>query len=222
MPLQLSHIGEELIAEMLACVAERGDLANVACQLTGRTLADDVREYGLTGPLSFRADQASLRVNIDNRDYDCDGAQTVDILCAGGGQALAIEAKLGYTRMAPAEFIKRFCVPCEISRHPDGRLCGKMIAVLERSFPEAVPIPSRLVCRIDDMEWTAAVAWWLVVRRSVLKQWKKSGQPAFLSRSARVIDFDTLAELYGLGLFDQLVQRVAGSDFARRWGLLPK
>jgi hypothetical protein len=79
-------------------------------------------ECRLTEPLKFSADEASVTVHTEDCEYACDGEQTVDILCRGGEQALAIEAKLGETRMKPAEFKASFCLPREISRHSDSRL----------------------------------------------------------------------------------------------------
>jgi hypothetical protein len=216
MPLQLSHVGEDLIAEMLASLSERGELANLACAFTGRTLADDVRECKIAQPLMFCASAALPKVGASGQVYTCDGEQTVDVLCVGGKDALAIEAKLGETRMGTAEFKRRFCLPCEISRHSNSRLRGSMIAVLDRSLPFSGPY--RIIAQIDDAQWTVAIAWWLIVRQPVLDRWGK--RPDFLSSSARVLAFDTLARQYGSRQqFDQLVMRVVGSDFARGWRL---
>jgi hypothetical protein len=214
MPLPLSHVGEDLIAEMFSSLSERRELASLACAFTGRTLADDVRDCAITQPLMFCADAALPKVDASGQVYMCDGEQTVDVLYVGGKDALAIEAKLGETRMGTAEFKRRFCLPCEISRHSDSRLRGSMIAVLDRSLPFSGPY--RINAQIDDAQWTVAVAWWLVVRQSVLDRWGK--RPDFLGSSAHVLALDTLARQYGSRQqFDQMVVRVVGSDFARGW-----
>lgn len=214
MPLQLTHIGEDLIAEIFVTLAQRGDLSSVSCAFTGRTLAADVEEYALSHPLRFCANDALPQIRANNQVYTCDGEQTVDVLCLGGAHAIAVEAKLGETRMSSGEFKKRFCLPCEPSRHSNLRLRGSMVAVLDRSL--YFDGPYQLVAQIDDREWTVASAWWLVVRQSVLGRWVK--RPEFLSPSARIVAFDTLVRQYGSQQeFDQLVVRVVGTDFARRW-----
>lgn len=216
MPIQLSHIGEDLIAAMLDSLANRGVLSRVTCAISGRSLADDIREGGLAEPIAFRADDAMLVIHVGDIAYACDGKQTVDVLCTGGEHAIAVEAKLGETRMGTAEFRKRFCLHCQKSKHSDSRLSGRMVAVLERSLPfEGL---SRLVAQVDDAQWTLAEPWWLVVRQSVLDKWRKSND--FPVTSARILVFDALAKLYGSRQeFDQLVQRVVGANFAGRWGI---
>lgn len=216
MPIALSHIGEDLIAEMLSSLAQRQQLNQVVCAVSQSSLADDIKNAGLGQPLSFRAEDATLVVQADDSEYACDGEQKVDVLCAGGCNAIALEAKLGETRMASAEFRKRFCTCCVESKHSDKRLRGSMIAVLERSLP-FTGTPT-LTAKADGKQWNLAGAWWLVIRQSVFDKWQKAEDIPV--KSARILVFDRLAEVYGSRQqFDQMVQRVVGSDFARRWGL---
>lgn len=214
MPIELSHIGEDLIAEMLRSLAKRQELSRVVCAVSGRSLADDILEAGLGEVLGFRADDAFLAVHNGALAYSCDGEQKVDVLCTGGDRAIAFEAKLGETCMASSVFRKRFCVRCEKSNHSDSRLRGSMVAVLERSLP--FDGESNLVARVEDAQWTLAQPWWLVVRQSVLDKWRRANDIPVAS--ARILVFDSLAETYGSRRqFDELVQRVVGSDFAGRW-----
>ena len=218
MAIQLSHIGEDLIAEMLDSLAHRQELSQVKCAITGRSLADDIREGSLGDSITFRADDASLVVCNNGLAFACDGEQTADVLCTGAERAIAIEAKLGETRMGASDFRKRFCVRCEKSKHSDSRLSGSMVAVLERSLP--FEGTSELVAHVDGGQWTLAEPWWLVVRQVVLNRWRRSNDLPVAS--ARFLVFDELAEVYASGShqkFDQLVKRVVGSDFARRWKL---
>lgn len=216
MPIELSHIGEDLVAEMLSSIAQRHELDRVVCAVTGRSLAEDIREVGLGESLTFRAEDASLVVYDDTLPYACDGEQRVDVLCTGEDKAIAFEAKLGETRMAVAEFRKRFCTRCEKSKHTDSRLSGSMIAILERSLPfDGAPT---LVAEVEDARWTLAQSWWLVVRQSIFNKWHRAENIPV--KAARVLVFDTLAQIYGSRQqFDQMVQRVVGSDFAGRWSI---
>ena len=80
-PLQPFHIGEELIARMLTDIASRDLLGDVHCELTGRTLLTDFSDCGLLDGFELHPDSASVRMSTTEGDFDCDGAQTVDILC---------------------------------------------------------------------------------------------------------------------------------------------
>ena len=50
MSVKLSHIGELLIAEMLTQIALRRQLSQIACAVTGITLADDIKNQGIEIP----------------------------------------------------------------------------------------------------------------------------------------------------------------------------
>lgn len=207
MTIELSHVGEPLVAQMLSTLAEREKLARVRCAATGTSLAAD-----LVGDApEFIADRALLRVHGGECIYACDGAQTVDVLGVAGGAAVAIELKLGVTRMTNAAFRERFCGTCSISGHRDPRLRGSMVAVLDRLLPFAV---DQIAAVDGQRSWPLADHWWLVVRQPVWESWGKQ----LPVQSARILVFDELARLYGsTDDFDQLVRSTVGSDFAARW-----
>ena len=210
--IELFHIGEVLVAEILSRLQGGGALDQVRDATSGTSLSDDLGAAGVELPACFEADLASVVVNAEGASFSCDGAQTIDVLCVGrNGLAVAIEAKLGETRMARGEFRKRFCVRCEKSRHLDSRLRGSMVAVLERDLP----FPgAELVACIDGHTWSVHQTWWLVVRRRVWQSWRKTSPV----RNARVLLFEDLASAYGSEReFNDLVQESIGTDFARRW-----
>lgn len=214
MPIELSHLGEDLIAEMLNSLAVRQELSRVTCAITNRSFAQDILDCHLGDSPVFLAEDASLEVRHGDCTYACDGEQKVDVLCVGDGHAIALEAKLGQTRMAFAEFRRRFCGQCKTS-HAESRLSGSMIAVLERSLP--FEGTSSLAAHVDDSQWSLAIPWWLIVRQSVFQKWAKTRD---FPVTARVLVFDHLAQLYGTKQqFDQMVQRILGRDFAGRWGV---
>jgi len=181
----------------------------VSCAATGTSLACDLD----TALPEFLADQAVLRVRSAEQTYSCDGAQTVDVLCVGQQHAVAMEAKLGETRMSLTEFPKRFCGQCGISGHADPRLTGNMIAVLDRLLPFA---NGRVFATVGDRSWPLSAHWWLVVRGCVWRSW--ANHPPV--RLARILVFDELARLYGgPHEFDDLVRHVVGHDFGNRWNI---
>ena len=114
--------------------------------------------------------------------YSCDGEQTVDVLCSGDKLAIAFEAKLGLERMGSAEFHRRFCIPCEPSKHADDRISGSMVAVLN------APYPSRgscdLLAQIGNAQWQSTPGWWLVLRRPIVERWRKTGNFPVESRGS--------------------------------------
>jgi hypothetical protein len=214
MPIELSHIGEDLIAEMLRSLAHRRLLSRLTCAMSGRSLVDDIAEQVLGSSIEFHSDDATVTVNNAGVTYRCDGEQKVDVLVAGAGRGIAVEAKLGVTRMSPAEFRRRFCETCAQSSHANQRLSGSMVGVLERSLP--FDGQSTLVASIGHQGWTLAEPWWLVVREPVLGQWRKVKD--FPVHWARVLLFEDIARAFGSAAdFDKMVARVVGDNFARRW-----
>lgn len=216
MPIELTHIGEDLVAAMLESLCHRNELSRVVCEVSGSTLADDIDGGRLGEAIHFRADDANLIVESGKRTFSCDGEQKIDVLCAGEDRAIAFEAKLGIERMGAAQFHRRFCTPCEKSKHSDNRISGSMVAILERSLP--FEGDCNLVALTAKSQWHVGRTWWLVLRQSIVTKWRKAG--SFPVTSARLVSFDALAHLYGSRQqFDELVQRVVGVDFSARWGI---
>jgi len=219
MAIELFHVGEVLTAEILSRLQARGILHQI-CAVSREegehrtSLADDFRTAGVELPAKFVADSASVIARFEGQSFSCDGAQTVDVLCAGrNDRSIAIEIKLGETRMATGDFRKRFCVSCEKSRHLDSRLRGSMVAVLDRALP--FPGEAELDAQFEHRTWSIGKEWWLVVRRRVWRSWRSS--PV---RNGRVAIFEDLAKIYGSPQdFDELVAEVVGSDFANRWAV---
>ena len=207
MTIELSHIGEPLVARMLASLASRGRLAEVRCAVFGDSLESDLD----TGPPEFIADRALLKVRAAGQEYACNGAQAVDVLAVAGGTATAVELKLGLTRMSRSAFRGRFCHPCGISGHADSRLTGSMVAVLDRLLPFA---GGRVSAVDGHRTWDLSERWWLVIRQQIWRSWRNQ----LPVNAARILVFDRLASLYGdAAEFDQLVRDIVGGDFAARW-----
>jgi len=207
--IDLSHLGEPLVAAMLRALASRQQLERVVCAASRVSLAEDLP----AGELAFIPDKALLRVHSAQGIYACDGSQTVDVLAAAGERAVALELKLGLTRMTFRAFRDRFCDPCCISAHEHPSLNGSMVAVLDRLLPFD---EDRIEAFDGDISWTLTSHWWLVVRRQVWQGWRNK----IPVESARILDFDSLASIYGRqDDFDRLVRETVGADFAQRWDI---
>jgi hypothetical protein len=170
MSLKLTHLGELLIAEMLSSLTERRKLDRVRCARSKVRLTEDLQ----TDAPKFLPEKARLCVQAEARTYSCDGAQVVDVLCACNDHAVALEAKLGDTRMTPREFKDRFCRPCEMSKHQPSRLRGRMVAVLDGSLPFA---SSQVLALVDQRALPVDGNWWLVIRRNAWSGWENCELP---------------------------------------------
>lgn len=120
--IQLSHIGELLLAKMIhrsrpvqellfRCIASPASAG-------GELVAVPEVQLGRSGKYRF------------------DGAHKLDaaILLTEKGNCLGIEAKPGRDRLSKTEFEKRFLKDCGTS-HSDSRISGSMIAILDGKLP---------------------------------------------------------------------------------------
>jgi hypothetical protein len=219
--LKLHHIGEPLVARMLQAIDAAGLLSTLVCERTGVSIESDIVAEGLQPPVEFLPERASLGVSTDSRRWMCDGAQKVDVLCAGkSNRAMAFELKLGEERLRTNEFKKRFLNECSRS-HGDSRLKGTMIAVLDRrlsQFESAALHAS--IARQDqaDEVWEVVRPWWLVVRRSVWLRWEQSGVPGL--NHGRVLVFENMVrEFGGKTAFNDLVRELVCGSFFEEWRL---
>lgn len=198
--IQLSHIGEELVTQMLChsesvrhhIYPELGSFSN--------SLAF-VSELGLSkcGVLGF------------------DGAHRIDVAILNEQKRICypIELKLGFSGLSKKSFEDRFLRQCGES-HNGSRVRGSMISVLERKLPPA--------CQNHDLtiEWqgqnySVSRSWTLIARKRVITNWAKSGAPE-LSSCCRIVDFESLVSTYGSNeAFNTLVKKLINIDYYREW-----
>jgi hypothetical protein len=216
MSVELTHLGEPLVAGMLNALAADGRLGDVRCADTGVSLGDDLGANGV----ELIGDRAALRIEGADRTYSGDGMQRVDVLAATASNAVALELKLGLKRMSIEAFRERFCGTCGLSSHRESRITGSMVAVLDGLLPFTA---SRVFAVDGSKTWPLAKNWWLVLRQSVWDRWQSEmsemkSEIESPVRNARILAFDKLASLYGTqDEFDRFVLATVGSDFARRW-----
>ena len=108
--IQLYHIGEVVLAGLLAELAVRKRLNSVVCvRHRNCNLQAVLDEANFTSPVTFEADVALAPVRLAGTKLLFDGAHGIDVLCRDAEEhGLAIEAKLGTDRLAAVEFTKRF------------------------------------------------------------------------------------------------------------------
>ena len=122
--LELSHVGEILISEILTRSLEaRQVLRSAGCAISENlVIVPEVRPNNC-GPLAF---DGTHRIDVAVLDLDTR-------IC------FPFEAKLGLDRLSKNEFSKRFLNQCGTS-HKDTRVRGSMISILERMLPRTTSI----------------------------------------------------------------------------------
>ena len=216
--LKLHHIAEHLLCALLADLATRGTLGELACvRHDGCTVASVTGSAGV-GPFQTFVPNAKLKpVEIEGSEYLFDGAHEVDILCVSStAQAFPLEAKLGVARLSASKFSQRFLSPPEFSRHDPPRIKGSMLAILDRE-PTSRLGRSRLHGAVDSAPQLSQ-PWGLVIREDTWRHWQANGEPS-LRPNAHVFLMDRLVSAFGAPTdFDALVVRVIGASFFDAWG----
>ncbi|MGB3726526.1 MAG: hypothetical protein WA981_12215 [Glaciecola sp.] len=198
--IQLTHIGEHLIAKMLSTSKEaRSTLLN-------------------TNDTAFNLFEPEIRLN-PLAGLIFDGAHKIDVsvLNPSTGECIAIESKLGLDRMSKTEFEKRFLAKCETS-HDASRVKGTMISVLERQLPSKIS-GEKLTVTYKDLQYKVADKWILIVRRKIKNRWQLRGKPP-LSQNCKVIVFEDIVDsLGGERAFNKLTNELISQNHYIEWSL---
>ena len=157
----------------------------------------------------------------NGESYTFDGLSRIDCLIYESNNGIAMEIKLGITRMTPAEFGKRFLKSSECSAHVPPRIKGNMISVLDGRFSREEFAHCPLTTQINRCQKISVAAdWLLLVRKSVWERWAK--QPPQFRKHCRVLVFeDFVTAVGGTQIFDDIVQQLVGGEFALAWNLVP-
>lgn len=196
--IQLSHIGEHLIATML----------NES--LSARELVVGI------GGLSDWEFIPEIRLNrCGNLIFD--GTHKVDISALNNSskKCVAIEAKLGLDRLSKNEFNKRFIAECGMS-HNASRVTGSMISILDGLLPKNIANESISVTH-DKKYYEIKDSWVLIAREAVIQNWERNGSPN-LSNRCKIVSLERVINTYGgKQTFNSLVSRLLTTDFYRTW-----
>jgi len=201
--IQLTHIAENLIAEMYNRSAP-----------VRKLFINNLDTYDINQADSKAVPELQLSVC---GQYQFDGAHKVDVAILDKKKYVCIpcEAKLGKDRLGKSEFEKRFLKPCHPS-HGGKRLAGSMLAILDGKLPancQKTPLLTNFMGKTYDL----SAKWFLIVRRNTLKSWDKNGQPS-LSSNCIIIAFEDLVDLFGgVKEFNALVKELFEFDYYENW-----
>lgn len=202
--IQLTHIGEILLAEMIN---------------RSPSVQDFLAEHDL--PIVIVGDKVNAGAEIQLGTcgkYRFDGAHKLDVAIWHGGtkSCIGLEAKLGQDRLSKAEFERRFLNKCSIS-HSGSRISGSMISILEGKLPEACDREDVIV-KHQGIDYKLLPKWLLIMRKRILDMWQRSGRPE-LSRNCIVLAFEDIVSRYGgREPFNNLVQQfLKVDDYYRKW-----
>jgi hypothetical protein len=198
--IELSHVGENLIARILNESSEALNSLNLKGPKVGQNIfALPELRPNKCGGLLF------------------DGTHRIDVAVLDQENKIChpIEAKLGLDRLAQFSFNKRFLNECSTS-HSGTRVSGSMIAILERKLPLQCKNLPLYVTHNGDL-YQVSENWTLVCRAQVAAAWATNGNPD-LSGKCTIVTFEKLATLFGnREQFNKLVQSMLNEDFYRKW-----
>lgn len=201
--IELTHIGEALLAEMF----NRSPAVK-------RLIADKTKIDRLLTDGSFAVPEVPLSTC---GDFRFDGAHRIDVALASRGDpdCLAIESKLGESRMGAKTFDSRFLKQCGTS-HGGTRITGSMVSILDGNLPNE-SAGKDIKAAYEDLEFRLRKRWVLVVRQSVLNSWLNSAIPR-LSERCVIISFEEIAGMFGGGdQFNNLVKEIIEADYYQLW-----
>ncbi len=205
MPISLSHLGEVIVAEM----AERERTAIIdILRLTDSADLDHVRTVS-----TFAFHECRLS---PHRGFIFDGASRVDVvLWIRTDLAVALELKLGATRLTKTRIDDEFLRDCRLS-HNDTRIAGNMMAILDRRFGDIAPADGVSV-QLDDKNIPLSREWFVVTRQSVLDKWVGDNRPSFSSYTS-CVSISNLANAFGgQQRFNDLVRELLNIDYFDEW-----
>jgi len=183
------HFGEALVRRLLelARFAElpAHDPRNPAAAVTLGALIDSTH-----GPVGVEAN-APLDHSAGMPRFD--GMHDIDCAVFFETSVLAIELKLGETRLSARDFADRFVSKAPRLTHQDARIAGSMVAVLDwngRKAPAGQP-PISLCCSSRPVQ----APWLLLVREATWQSWSAVAHLCETLGTAQLAGVLTLEEL---------------------------
>ena len=221
--LRPDHIGEPLVSTLIQELMKEGRLKQLSCHnmRNGTTshFEQVLNDNAVGAAFSVHDNVPLMPLLFENVEYAFDGMSQVDCV-VHGDTSFGIEIKLGTTRMASAEFSRRFCSPCGYTTHTPPRIRGSMIAVLDGRFEQDdlkhVPLKAEVVT--GDAA-PIAESWGLVVRRQVFSQWSNTIFPTMTRHCWAIVFEDFVDAVGGSVRFNEIVLDLVGNDFVEAWGL---
>lgn len=222
--LKPEHFGEPLVAALLQRIVNEAKLQEVPCYSAvdrlETTLATALTRLNFGNALQVGCNAGLSPICIDGNSYPFDGFSQIDCLLTDSEKAVAIEVKLGTTRMAGAEFRNRFLTPCKWSKHIPPRITGNMIAILDGRFENSELSKFALSTAVaSGLPLPVLQSWILLLRTEVWNKW--ASNPPRFNRPCSVLLFEDLVPAVGGAKeFDAIITKLVGGDFANSWGLV--
>lgn len=196
--IELSHIGEHLIASMLNR-SESAREALLGLDAWGEWLFVPEIPLNPLGNILF------------------DGAHKIDV-CAlnmASSSCIPIEAKLGRERMSANQFAQRFLQAGGTS-HQGKRITGSMIGILDGRLPPGLD-RAELTVTHAGRRYSVQQNWILMVRDPIFNRWTNNGWPE-LSEHCTVKTIEQLVRAFGEPHdFNQFVLDLVSQDFHKMW-----
>jgi hypothetical protein len=145
-----------------------------------------------------------------------DGASRIDVVVrTRSGRGTAFELKLGTKGLNKKHVDDKWLGRCSTS-HNGRRWRGKMMAILDRHFPQSVA--EELAAEVDGERVVLTPTWFVVARRVTVAAWEKL--PPNFSSNVRRLAFEDIVDGFGGGEpFNALAAEILRVDFYREWGL---
>ena len=222
--LRPEHLGEPLISAILQSLADNSRLSAVPCYSPSNgqseTFAEFLARKGVTLPVKLYDNVGLAPVEHAGTSVLFDGLSRVDCLITDDARGIAIEVKLGKSRMAAGEFSNRFFTSCDWSNHVPPRIKENMIAILDGRFTQLDLVNTTLVAEVSDsISCQIDPEWIILIRREVWNKWRSS--PPQFNRPCRTIVFEELVPAVGGSVeFNCIVADLVGDEFAQAWDLV--
>jgi hypothetical protein len=129
--------------------------------------------------------------------------------------AVALELKLGATRLTKTRIDDEFLVDCRLS-HNGSRIAGNMMAILDRRF-EDIATADGLSVELETTEVELSRDWFVVTRQSVLDKWVGDDRPSFSSNTSCVTIGSLVTAFGGQQAFNTLVRELLDIDYFDEW-----
>lgn len=205
MPISLSHLGEIIAAEM----AERERTATVAA--LGITALADLDHVKSVNRFAFHECKLAR-----HHGYIFDGASRIDVvLWIRPNLAVALELKLGTTRLTKTRIDEEFLSDCRTS-HNGQRIAGNMMAILDRRFGD-IATADGLSVELENTYVELSRDWFVVTRRCVLDKWTGNDRPNFSPNTSCVTIGELVAAFGGQQPFNTLVRKLLDIDYFQEW-----
>jgi hypothetical protein len=217
MPLELHHIGEELVANLLNRLHEKRRLSNVECRECKKTL-----EQMLAAAGTYEESRSNMPFDVtlaNGKKVGVDAMHEIDVAVYGNERVFPAEVKLGKGQLGIGSVCASITDACEL-RNDGQYLKGPMWSLLARTGAA-----TGATIEVQENRRPVTEEWALVIRRSVYATWAKNRAKKTLHSAcpnAHVLVFEDLVTEISMAAtpFAEVIEDVVRFDageFAEKW-----